>query len=105
MKWIARILALYMLVLSCLPCNDSTECSNNSDTSIVAGAQHSDHSNHPENCTPFCSCACCGIHITQLSEAIFIAAPHQLITQHSLYKPAYIPATYYNIWQPPRLHA
>ncbi|WP_406626658.1 DUF6660 family protein [Portibacter marinus] len=55
-------LSLYILCLSVLYCGDGlTQCISN-DT-VVNVLNHTDHS-HPveqeDNCTPFCTCSCCG---------------------------------------------
>ena len=57
MKFLTLIFAVITLVLSTVPCSDGMiETADTFQTE-----NHSDHSD--DGCTPFCTCACCGIAI------------------------------------------
>ncbi|WP_425576796.1 DUF6660 family protein [Nibrella saemangeumensis] len=104
MKLLQIILALYVLVLSALPCE--ALCLDES-TPVAAQASQpgSDHS-HDETCSPFCLCATCpGFTVPQTPQL------EAAITQRSRIPVAVLP--FYqalhtldvsdSIWQPPRL--
>lgn len=65
MRILAFILSLYFTALSIVPCADGMPSSSNH-SSIEASMDEHDynHSDHPDNCTPFCVCACCGSIVT-----------------------------------------
>ena len=43
-------------MLAVTPCTDGQECG----MDLIENKAH-DHSDHEDNCTPFCTCHCCGI--------------------------------------------
>ncbi|MEO7311078.1 MAG: DUF6660 family protein [Chitinophagaceae bacterium] len=59
MKFFFFLLSYCMLYLSCLPCRDSKDCSEQADVKISAASGHQQQHQDEENCTPFCNCACC----------------------------------------------
>ena len=68
MKLFCYIFSLYFLALSCLPCTDNEHetLPPQYQTEIVVENEH-DHENHShcnDICSPFCSCACCGMTIS-----------------------------------------
>ena len=56
MKVSGLIMAFYILLLAAMPCRDSKECES---LTKVEQANHNDHDDEKEGCTPFCICACC----------------------------------------------
>lgn len=54
MKWITYILLIVISTLALIPCSDGMECQQRIEQSSDG------HSDHPDHCTPFCSCTCCG---------------------------------------------
>ncbi len=65
MKIFAFILSIYITSLSFVPCSDaSSHCSTNTNIEQVSNEQASNHSDHKDNCSPFCVCDCCGTLIT-----------------------------------------
>ncbi|MBN8680509.1 MAG: hypothetical protein J0M29_19945 [Chitinophagales bacterium] len=65
MKWFAQIFSLYLLVLSCLPCNDGEHGHGQNTTNPVQIAANADehgcpqHRHCDDSCTPLCGCHCC----------------------------------------------
>lgn len=57
MKYLTHIFAVITLALSTVPCTDGI----NETADTFQTENHSDHSD--DGCTPFCTCACCGIAI------------------------------------------
>lgn len=107
-KYLAYIFSVYIFVLACLPCTDSTECDDYTQASQVAQADtHQDHSHETEACSSFCLCSCCGQQISQLSFSNPLPQPKSPVQEetkaHSLYRSSACPDFYGNIWQPPKI--
>ena len=102
MKLLTFMLTVYMLLLSCMPCNDSSDCSAEEKVSITINS--TDHDNHDdeENCTPFCVCACCAVPVFQSSAAIAIQKFSQQIVLNNYKEDKFFSTSFSNIWQPPR---
>lgn len=65
MRILAFILCIYITALSVVPCTDGmSQNSNHSDIEVSTTEHDHNHSDHQDNCTPFCVCACCGTMIT-----------------------------------------
>ena len=67
MKFLAVILSVYFLALNFAPCEDDASVCDNDTTEI---SQHSD-SDHDhgtsDDCSPFCQCHCCHVHVVQFN--------------------------------------
>lgn len=65
MKWFAQIFSLYLLVLSCLPCNDGEHGHGQSTGNPVQISASTDQHGCPQHehcndlCSPLCGCHCC----------------------------------------------
>jgi hypothetical protein len=95
-----------MLLLPCLPCMDSDECSEPAGTEVSQLMNHNDHEQDEEACGPFCNCICCGsivnsnFHLPKIAELKAMPAK----TLRSYYNSISLPSDYFgNIWQPPRV--
>lgn len=104
MKCFCFILAIYMLLLGCLPCGDANDCT--LDTSVAATASHNgpNHDDDKEHCSPFCVCTCCAVPIVQLQTSSFAAAvfadtTFKCIACNEDFSSQHL----HNIWQPPRV--
>lgn len=68
MNLFCYIFSLYYLALSCLPCTDNEHEVLPPQYQIESISQNDhDHENHShcnDICSPFCSCACCGMTIS-----------------------------------------
>ena len=79
MKYIVQILAFYITALAFSPCSDANllGCSNDLSTNSIElqDINHDNHSHDQEDddCTPFCTCICCGTIIDMpASNSIFL---------------------------------
>lgn len=102
------LLALYILLLSCLPCGDMKDCSEVRDSvashaSAPAAANHTHHDNDVEQCSPFCSCICCG-QISNWRSSTIIMQPVMRVTPPKILLAALFLQSEYTsaIWQPPK---
>jgi len=100
------ILALYLLALPVVPCNDGSECdSESSDLATLAAFPGHDEQDEEEteSCTPFCYCACCSysalLHIP-ISHAHLIMMINSPAGQFQNGLDLFEART---IWQPPRM--
>lgn len=109
MKFFSVIFALYILILSCLPCGDTHDCKvldNGKET--FAQIDHHDHREDTESCSPFCTCACCSstvvfsfqypVSITDYTSSFFPQCKRIIIEND-----AFASNIYGNIWQPPKI--
>lgn len=101
MKNIIIILSLFILGLGLSPCADMTI-----DDMLFPAEQHDHFMDNDEQsedeCTPFCSCQCCGIFITihdviQVEEEKCIFDYSYIFHYDNQYKWEYLTT----IWQPP----
>ena len=102
MKIIVFILSLYLTALSAMPCSDGEDLPQGVDKEI----SHAEKSGHADLCSPFCACACCGIHLLNYTPShLFEAKPQSAATlgKTSRYKSTFISNYQQSIWQPPQL--
>jgi hypothetical protein len=102
MKLFTSIFALYVLVLTVMPCPDL--CSYNPKTlteSIKTSPNSTD--NGIDQCSPFCTCSCCASTVldqnTSFSFSCFIFSGEKF----SDFNPDFVSSFYTSIWQPPKL--
>ena len=105
MKFIAIILALYVMVLSIRPyfadsdCTDSDHCTQTAQTSN----SHQHDNDCKGDCSPFFTCAACsGFNIPTVSFSL-IPLAFILTEKVSIYNPSFISEFLQSIWQPPKI--
>ncbi len=99
------LLAVMVLILSCLPCRDN-------DMAMAEGANihlavNDEHGKgaHQDLCPPFCTCSCCSVASVFHPAAIEAARPEAPALRYS---DAYLGAVIsisLPVWQPPQLLA
>ncbi|WP_143310802.1 DUF6660 family protein [Chitinophaga vietnamensis] len=103
MKWFVYILSLYIVLLSCIPCNDADAAVSRSRSRIEQVSSHTDHQQQLDFCSPLCVCSCCNVQVTPASATLFLAICQQVISI-SCDLPVYaLPCTATDVWQPPQL--
>uniref|UniRef100_UPI00373FC89A DUF6660 family protein n=1 Tax=Kaistella palustris TaxID=493376 RepID=UPI00373FC89A len=101
---LSLILAIFFAFLLTAPCGDVSARSKDRQ-STVQHDKNSEKQQHSDNCTPFCTCNCCGAQLSVVSVKLLIFpedAPiysEKINSYHSLFQPG-IPS---GIWQPPQL--
>ena len=104
MKYFFFILSCFMLYLSCLPCSDSKECNEKTETNISVAGNHQQHEHDTESCTPFCTCSCCSITVYYTSIFKMPSVKFKFLSvKYALQKTALNTEVYYSIWQPPKI--
>ncbi|MBC9910148.1 DUF6660 family protein [Chitinophaga varians] len=102
MKWLIYMLSLYILVLSCIPCNDAQAAAVYPSTEIATADTHH-HEAAADFCSPLCVCSCCNVQVTPTA-AIHLPYTHrQVQIIFPVLPEAPLPLLYASIWQPPRL--
>ncbi|RYD82196.1 MAG: hypothetical protein EOP53_04355 [Sphingobacteriales bacterium] len=103
MKFFTYLLTVYMLLLSCMPCGDSSDCSEGEKVSVVLNdTDHNDHEDE-ENCTPFCVCACCAVPVFQAPVGVAVKTFTQRNQLNTSTEEDFFSASHGSIWQPPRV--
>jgi hypothetical protein len=104
MKLFTFLLAVMVLALSCIPCNDNELAldNNKAKAEISKSNQQKEH-NNSDSCSPFCICNCC-TGFTNISANYRVTIPVMLMIKKVA---AHLPAATSNIalpvWQPPQL--
>lgn len=97
------LLAMYVLVLTGLPCPDAA-CHAHA-VEATNPASHTDNDEHEAPCSPFCRCAtCAGFTVPQPVATLLPAQPAVSLCGRLVF--AYQPIRHedvaYSFWQPPR---
>ena len=110
MKVFSYIMALYMMVLFIMPCDDmyvSDRLQHNTTEMNVQDIHN--HNEKADLCTPFCLCGCCGfVSAVVLQLNIFdfqTIKTFHLSKQTTHYKSVFIPRYFGEIWKPPKIIA
>lgn len=103
MRILAFILSFYFAVLSLVPCADGQQRRPaEMGVTEVASVDDHDHSDHEDDCTTLCICACCGTTLTfsttqNMSDARTVLATDNLFLYHFNYSFSFSEAN----WHPP----
>jgi hypothetical protein len=105
-KWIAIILAVYLITLSSMPCADLEV--NSSAHKIAQFSSEENHSHNKQNdlCSPFCACNCCGAQVLSYQANItfdFSIISALIIKALPTYKSRLSSNFFGSIWQPPQI--
>lgn len=107
MKILSYILSLSILLLSCITCEDLPEFTVNGIAKISNASIHTpDSHTEKDNCSPLCTCNCCGQPIlSTLSIASFPFLKVQAVSRKKIdYENQFVSDYIQNIWQPPKLN-
>ncbi|WP_349318147.1 DUF6660 family protein [Chitinophaga sp. MM2321] len=103
MKWLVYILSVYIILLSCIPCNDASAAMLLKSTTIENTDTPSGHEAHADYCSPLCICSCCNTQITTGAVILLNYSGRQTMIGYPPLPLAPLPALSDNIWQPPQL--
>ena len=107
MKVLTFILAIYILVLSAMPCGDMHNVCNASNAKTELSQNHDHQQDKDDYCSPFCTCSCCSASIVALDFKPFqLKKPAEFsITQKlTIRNFSFVSNFYGNIWQPPKIN-
>jgi hypothetical protein len=104
MKWPLLFFALYILILSCIPCfcNVMEGAVRSEQQAISPSHHHNDH--EEENCNPFCACSCCPGATFYYQRYFSMAKPElqSIVTSFAITDQSFTSYNSHTIWQPPR---
>lgn len=103
MKWISAILAVYLLLLSAVPCCSVDDCTEEkSEWQAGQDAKHDKEEDDCGTCSPFFSCeGCVAAGLTSQSVYFeFTALPAKPV--YTRYLQVSLPGSSDEFWQPPR---
>lgn len=104
MKFIAFIMAILVIVLSCIPCKDFPFAikagKGKMELSKSSGKQAADH---PDACSPFCQCACCaGFPLNHQFAEVVALLPVYYVQCEAIYHASVVSISL-PVWEPPQL--
>lgn len=101
------LMSVYVLLLSVLPCTDVGLPIRDSNQPTQVTADHHTHdTDRPvgDQCSPFCSCTCCGtVGVQSPVFAFDFAEPQPVAHSVPTLTPAFLPSVALSTWQPPQL--
>ena len=106
MKAIVFFMALYILVLGAVPCSDMHNKCNTENSKTELTQNHDHQQDQDDNCTPFCTCACCSASVIAVDFAPFkLKNPtvFHISEKVSLRNFTFISNFFGSIWQPPKI--
>ncbi|MCW3465631.1 DUF6660 family protein [Chitinophaga nivalis] len=103
MKWLVYIFSCYILLLSCIPCNDAAEVVLQRTARIARLDVPHEHESQPDYCSPLCICSCCNVQVTAEAISTVHFYHHQVLISYPIIPANPLPSQADNIWQPPRL--
>lgn len=105
MRILTFILSFYIGALSIVPCSDGmTQDSAHPNLEVSTDGHNHDHSDHQDDCTPFCTCVCCGSIVTLPFLQSLIGKNFALSTEYSSqYNCNYSFDYSEGVWHPPSI--
>jgi hypothetical protein len=103
MKWLNHLLALYLVLLSVVPCCAFDNCPEEKSTTSQSTSHENGDDDDCGSCSPFFNCEGCAsvtIDVQSLSFDIVLASGEKTYTDFIL---SSLAAVHYDFWQPPRL--
>ncbi|MCO5247510.1 MAG: hypothetical protein M9887_00960 [Chitinophagales bacterium] len=103
MRAFCILMSIYLLALSCMPCNDVDVLYTDAQVCLTDQANH-DHHEHTDACSPFCACACCHVNSIEPPHTDFVVQIPEITDKnvHTYYQ-FFIQDYDLNIWQPPKI--
>ena len=111
MKLFCYIFSLYFLALSCLPCTDNEHAvippQYQTELVVENDHEHENHTNCNDLCTPFCTCACCGMTINLQATfnytPKFQPIPFPIVSENFYYQSPNSNQYLQGVFQPPQV--
>ncbi|RYD50704.1 MAG: hypothetical protein EOP52_13270 [Sphingobacteriales bacterium] len=105
-RYLAFILAVLTLTLTCIPCSDVDASAIAIGTAVLKAADTHHHCGDTDahTCSPLCACSCCaGVTVpARLSFQLF-TPPLYSVRHLSAWTSTVLPDVHLPIWQPPKL--
>ncbi|RZK16509.1 MAG: hypothetical protein EOO86_14740 [Pedobacter sp.] len=100
------LLTLAILGLSCITCEDAIALAVNQSEISADKIEKPNDSTEKDNCSPLCTCNCCGQPLVIYGVASTPITLKRLVSKNELisYNNQFISNYIQNIWQPPKLN-
>ena len=100
MKIIGSILAIYIILLSAVPCCSFDDCP---DDKTEQTSNHEQGDDDCGTCSPFFSCEGCAAATTTIQQVQFELSPALVTAVYAGFKPSTLSEAHFDFWQPPKL--
>ena len=105
MKIIISIFSIYFLALNIMPCNDGKIKMHDDMEQTVNIDDHDGH-DHEDECSPFCQCNCCSVHVISfVFEPLELSISPKINSHISFYISPIYDGFDGSILQPPQLNS
>ncbi|KLT66574.1 DUF6660 family protein [Pedobacter sp. BMA] len=107
MKFFAYLFSACFILLSCLSCKDSENFAEyKKDRPVYSVLKNHGHQAQQDNCSPLCSCNCCGQSLLDLFivQQFDFFQPDPVSKKKTLHSDEFISNYHQRIWQPPKLN-
>jgi hypothetical protein len=103
MRITSYILALLVLLLSCIPCSDRAVQPSGRSANIIQTKAASTRNAHTDSCSPFCICACCATTRVQSEPVEYSLHNIDNAITHTAFYSSFVQQCSFAVWQPPQL--
>lgn len=107
MKFVVLLCSIYLLGISLFPCNDSA-AKDITLTSVQQLTANSSQHAVQDECSPFCTCACCNVSFSLHHLLAGVEAPRPAVLSAEKIRLRdfnFVSGYSGNIWQPPKIHS
>lgn len=105
MRFFTTFFALYLLILACLPCADTSQAVARPAHFVTAQHRDASGTHHGDWCSPLCQCSCCAGVYLPATQTAYPAAPVRSYTVAVQWTALPTPAchdAFGSVWQPPQ---
>jgi hypothetical protein len=85
MRILTFILAVYIIVLNAMPCDDGEAVGSNENVEISQSLDFDHQNSDSDLCPPFCQCRCCHIHTIYFNLSEITVSSFEISTKVFLY--------------------
>ncbi|MFB6457980.1 DUF6660 family protein [Chitinophaga sp. Hz27] len=102
MKLFVYIFSIYIVLLSCLPCNDAAAVNDQLKQELVHSTDTDHPHSQPDFCSPLCICSCCNVQVMPVTIHTYV--PYHISSSHIFpsFQSDLYTARSMDVWQPPR---
>lgn len=105
MRFFTTFFALYLLILACLPCAESSQAMARPGGVVIAQNRDDSATHHPDWCSPLCQCSCCAGAYLPVVLTAYLAPPAWSYAESVRWPALATPAchdAFGSVWQPPQ---
>jgi hypothetical protein len=103
MKFLTIILSFYLLLLTAIPCIDTSVDNTLNKTELSQENQDNHQHNDSDLCSPFCACNCCATSVIFQQYLVQINYFSYIEKQYFPVSSGFFSVRLASIWQPPKI--